>query len=61
MKKIGTASTSSQPTPDRAPRSYEPPKLVEYGSIAKLTRGGGSLGGDGGSGMGSGVPMGMMF
>lgn len=59
MTKNGKHSTSTQS--DRTPRTYEPPKLVEYGSIAKLTRGGGSLGGDGGSGMGSGVPMGMMF
>ena len=30
-------------------RPYTSPRLIEYGSVAKLTRGGGSLQADGGS------------
>lgn len=30
-------------------RSYTSPRLIEYGSVSKLTRGGGSLQADGGS------------
>jgi len=39
--------------PERAPRErkrpYAAPRLTEYGSVAKLTQGGGSLQADGGS------------
>ena len=39
--------------PERDPRTgkrpYAAPRLTEYGSVAKLTQGGGSLQGDGGS------------
>lgn len=31
----------------RAKKTYHPPSLVEYGSIAKLTQSGGTIGGDG--------------
>jgi hypothetical protein len=47
MKKEG------QRDPARAPREgkrpYRSPKLTEYGSVAKLTQGGGSRQADGGS------------
>jgi hypothetical protein len=42
-----------QRVPERGPRQrkrpYAAPRLTEYGSVAKLTQGGGSLQGDGGS------------
>jgi len=42
-----------QRAPERGPRErkrpYATPRLTEYGSVAKLTQGGGSLQGDGGS------------
>lgn len=42
-----------QRDPERSPRArkrpYATPRLTEYGSVAKLTQGGGSLQADGGS------------
>jgi hypothetical protein len=38
-------SSESVPPPDRRP--YHAPELVEYGSVAKLTQGGGMSGNDG--------------
>lgn len=32
-------------------KPYEPPRLVEYGSISKLTQGSFTVGNDGGAGM----------
>ena len=37
------------PVPRDGKRPYTPPRLTEYGSVAKLTQGGGSLQVDGGS------------
>jgi hypothetical protein len=37
-------SSEGIPPPDRRP--YHPPELVEYGSVAKLTQGGGMSGTD---------------
>jgi len=35
--------------PDERKRPYSTPRLIEYGAVAKLTQGGGSLQADGGS------------
>jgi hypothetical protein len=35
--------------PQERKRAYSPPRLTEYGSVAKLTQGGGSQIADGGS------------
>lgn len=38
-----------EPGPRMGKRPYATPRLTEYGSVAKLTQGGGSLQSDGGS------------
>jgi hypothetical protein len=38
-----------QRDPQARKRPYATPRLIEYGSVAKLTQGGGSLQADGGS------------
>ncbi len=38
-----------EPRPPARKRAYAPPTLTEYGSVAKLTQGGGSRVSDGGS------------
>ena len=41
--------TAKELMPVDVRKAYSKPALVEYGSIAKLTQGGASVGGDGGS------------
>lgn len=41
--------TSKETLQSESRKAYSKPILVEYGSIAKLTQGGASAGGDGGS------------
>jgi hypothetical protein len=53
MEKKHPVSTNQPVGGDDASRArkrpYAAPRLIEYGSVAKLTRGGGSLQADGGS------------
>ena len=42
-------SKPAHPTP-AVQRRYEPPRLIEYGSIAKLTQGSATVGSDAGAG-----------
>jgi hypothetical protein len=42
-------SKPAHPTPAGQKR-YEPPRLIEYGSIAKLTQGSATIGGDAAAG-----------
>ena len=45
----GDTSGPEQATRD-SQKHYEPPRLVEYGSISKLTQGSFTVGNDGGAG-----------
>jgi hypothetical protein len=45
-----TAQKDEKPEATGPRKPYEPPRLVEYGSIAKLTQGSATVGSDGGAG-----------
>ena len=52
MKKMQKkAGSAIQETLERPRKSYSPPRLVYYGDVTKLTRGGGGNGNDGGGAM----------
>jgi hypothetical protein len=51
MDKIepGAGKATSDNQPEVSKKKYVKPELIEYGTLAKLTRGGGGGGNDGGS------------
>ena len=56
MLLIFERGTSVEQTENRTKRPYEPPKLVEYGELQKLTRGGTSGANDGTPGVNTKTP-----